>query len=255
MTAHSLYDRLLENTKTGRKSFAVLIDPDKVRLNRLAEVLENGTHHEVDFFFVGGSLVFNDMLDEVLNLIRNKTSIPCILFPGNTYQLNEKADGILLLSLISGRNPELLIGQHVVAAPYLKKSKLEVLPTGYMLIDGGVNTSVRYISNTTPIPAGKTDIATATAMAGEMLGLKLLFLDAGSGATRPVDENMIRSVRMATSVPLIVGGGIRTTDTLRSALDAGADLIVVGDAVEKDPDLVGAFSQVFREYNSQNAGS
>lgn len=250
--AHSLYEKILELRRTGRKALAVLIDPDKLRLEQLPRVLENGIQHQVDFFFVGGSLVFNDMLNEVLTLIREKTEIPCILFPGNTYQLNDKADGLLLLSLISGRNPELLIGQHVVAAPYLKKSKLEILPTGYMLIDGGVNTSVRYISNTTPIPPGKIEIACATAMAGEMLGLKMLFMDAGSGAIHPVPDEMIKTVNHATQVPLIVGGGIRTPEKLRSALTCGADIVVVGDIVEKEPEMIAAFAEVFREFNNEN---
>lgn len=163
---------------------------------------------------------------------------PRILFPGNVLQVSREAEAILLLSLISGRNPDLLIGQHVIAAPYLKESGLEILPTGYLLIDGGSPTSVSYMSNTIPIPANKPDIARCTAMAGEMLGLRLMYLDAGSGARNPVPEAMIRAVRSEIGVPLIVGGGIRIPEQAMAAVSAGADLIVIGNAVEQSPQLI-----------------
>lgn len=153
----------------------------------------------------------------------------------------------MLLSLISGRNPDLLIGQHVVAAPYLRQSGLEVISTGYMLIDGGAPTSVGYISNTNPIPADKTDIAVCTALAGEMLGLKVLYLEAGSGAQTPVSEAMISAVRQAVQLPLIVGGGIRTPERARASLMAGADILVVGNGVERDPALLPAIAAVVKE--------
>jgi len=193
---------------------------------------------EVDFFFVGGSLIVNDVLDDCLLEIKKRCDIPIILFPGDSYQLSYRADGILFLSLISGRNAELLIGKHVITAPYLKVSPLEILSCGYMLIDGGVPTTVSYMSNTQPIPHDKDDIAVCTALAGEMLGLKLMYLDAGSGAANPVSESMIESVSGAISIPLIVGGGIRSTQQAMRNVISGADVIVVGNALEKDPLLI-----------------
>lgn len=191
----------------GKKRFAVLLDPDKLRLSNMDKVLQSSIDAGVDCFFIGGSLVVSDMLDKSLIAIKEACNIPTILFPGNSYQLSYKADAILFLSLISGRNSELLIGNHVLAAPYLKFSPLEILPTGYMLIDGGVKTTVSYISNTQPIPSNKPDIAACTAMAGEMLGLRMMFLDAGSGALNPVEPEMITAVNNVISSPLIVGGG------------------------------------------------
>ncbi len=222
----------------GQKKFVVLIDPDKVRLGNMDKVLDNAVQAGVDYFFIGGSLIVNNMLDQCLVTIKEQSHIPMILFPGNSFQLSWKADGILFLSLISGRNADLLIGNHVIAAPYLKLSPLEVLPTGYMLVDGGAATSVLYMSNTRPIPAHKEDIAVCTAMAGEMLGLRLLFMDAGSGAPTPISQELIESVNGAISIPLIVGGGIRTPEKAAANARAGADVVVVGNSIEKDPGLV-----------------
>lgn len=235
---HEIYQDLQAAKARGEKKFAILIDPDKVRLGNMDKVLQNAKDANVDYFFIGGSLVVNNMLDNCLTSIREKCNIPMILFPGNAFQLSYRADAILFLSLISGRNADLLIGHHVITAPYLKMSPLEILPTGYMLIDGGVPTTVSYISATHPIPANKTDIALCTALAGEMLGLKLMYMDAGSGATIPVSEEMIDAVSSATNVPLIVGGGIRTPEKALANAKAGADVIVVGNAIEKDPSLV-----------------
>jgi len=235
---HTIYTDLLEAKKKGQKKFAVLIDPDKVRLGKVDKVLQLAKDANVDYFFIGGSLIVNDMLDLLIKSIKENTNIPCILFPGNSYQLSYKADAILFLSLISGRNPELLIGNHVLAAPYLKMSPLEVISTGYMLVDGGVPTTVQYISNTRPIPANKDDIAMSTAIAGELLGLKCMYMDAGSGAKNPVPESMIDMVSSAVNVPLIVGGGIRTPEKAMANVKAGADVIVVGNAIEEDPELI-----------------
>ena len=207
-------------------------------MGRLEQIIDLSIHCKVDYFFIGGSLIVNGQLDQCLQLIRQQCKIPLILFPGSSYQLSYKADAILFLSLVSGRNPDLLIGQHVIAAPYLKLSPLEILPTGYMLIEGGVDTTVLYMSNTSPIPATKSDIAVCTAMAAEMLGLKLIFMDAGSGAAHPVPSEMIASVRGAVSIPLIVGGGIRSAEKVHENLTAGADVIVIGNALETDPSLL-----------------
>ncbi len=233
-----IYESLLEARQQGRKKFAVLIDPDKVRLGNMSRVLDYAVEAGVDYFLIGGSLIVNNMLDQCLVAIKERCHIPMILFPGNSLQLSWKADAILFLSLISGRNADLLIGNHVIAAPYLKLSPLEILPTGYMLIDGGAPTAVLYMSNTRPIPAHKEDIAVCTAMAGEMLGLRLIYMDAGSGAPNPISEHLIESVSGAIDIPLIVGGGIRTPEKAGANARAGADLVVVGTAIENDPELL-----------------
>lgn len=238
MQDHQLYTGLLAARQRGEKRLAILIDPDKLRLRRLEQVVELAVAAGVHYFFIGGSLVVNDMLDTVLSGIRERCSIPLVLFPGNSFQLSYRADALLFLSLISGRNPELLIGQHVIAAPFLKMSPLEIISTGYLLIDGGVQTAVQYMSNTYPIPANKDDIAVCTALAGELLGLKMIYLDAGSGARNAVPEGMIEAVRGAVSVPLLVGGGIRTPEQAAAKLRAGADMLVVGNAIEQDPELI-----------------
>lgn len=236
--SNNLYNSILEAKTAGKKKFVVLIDPDNVRLGKLDKVLELSRDANVDYFFIGGSLVVNDMLDMVLANIKKTTQIPTILFPGNSFQLSYKADGLLFLSLISGRNADLLIGKHVITAPFLKISPLEIMSTGYMLVDGGISTTVQYMSNTTPIPANKDDIALCTAMAGELLGLKMIYMDAGSGAQNPISTSMIEAVSTAIDIPLIVGGGIRTPEKAFENVKAGADVIVVGNAIEKDPQLI-----------------
>lgn len=244
-----LYSDLVKARQLGNKKLAVLIDPDKMRLGKLDQIIDLSMHCKVDYFFIGGSLIVNSQLDQCLQMIRKQCHIPLILFPGNSYQLSYHADAILFLSLVSGRNPDLLIGQHVIAAPYLKLSALEILPTGYMLIDGGVGTTVLYMSNTSPIPANKSDIAVCTAMAAEMLGLKLLFMDAGSGANQPVPSEMIAAVRGAISIPLIVGGGIRTVEKVKENLAAGADVIVIGNAFEHDPSFMIDIAATIHDHN------
>lgn len=234
----NLHHSLQEAKDRGEKKFVVLIDPDKVKLGQMDIILDLAVKAQVDYFFIGGSLIVNNMLDHCLQRIKSTCEIPMILFPGNSFQLSYKADAILFLSLISGRNPDLLIGNHVLAAPYLKMSPLEILSTGYMLIDGGVATTVSYISNTQPIPAQKDDIALCTAIAGEMLGLKLIYMDAGSGAQNPISTSMIETVSSGIQVPLIIGGGIRTPEQALEKAKAGADVIVVGNAIEKDPNLL-----------------
>ncbi len=235
---NSIYQSFLSAKKRGEKKIVVLIDPDKFSLGNIKKTLDLSIRAKVDYFFIGGSLVVNNMLDYCLQTIRESCNIPMILFPGNSFQLSYKADAILFLSLISGRNAELLIGKHVITAPYLKVSPLEILPTGYMLIDGGVPTTVSYMSNTQPIPANKEDVALCTALAGEMLGLKLMYLDAGSGAKTPVSASMIDAVSNTIKIPLIVGGGIRTPEKALENAKAGADIIVVGNAIEKNPELI-----------------
>jgi putative glycerol-1-phosphate prenyltransferase len=255
MVNNGLYEGLKLAKNKGSKKFVVLIDPDKFRMGKIQATLENATEAGVDYFFIGGSLVVNDMLDFVLKSMKEISNIPTILFPGNSFQLSYKADGILFLSLISGRNADLLIGNHVISAPFLRLSPLEIIPTGYMLIDGGIMTSVQYMSNTYPIPANKDDIAICTAMAGEMLGLKQMYMDAGSGAKTPVSESMIQAVSSAIKIPLIVGGGISTPEKAAANAKAGADVIVVGNAIEKDPSLIREISQAVHEQSKTSTPS
>jgi phosphoglycerol geranylgeranyltransferase len=233
-----LYNIFQTNKLKGKKSFAVLIDPDKVNAQSIEQITTLAVEAKVDYFFVGGSLVISNQLDECIQQIKAACSIPVILFPGSPSQVSKYADALLYLSLISGRNPELLIGQHVVSAPFVKKSGLEIMPTGYMVIDGGAPTTVSYISNATPIPADKNEIAMCTAMAGEMLGMKLIYMDAGSGAKRPITEQMIATVASHIECPLIIGGGIIEPEKAYLNCKAGADVIVVGNAIEKDASLI-----------------
>lgn len=236
--SNSIYPSLVHNKARGKKSFAVLIDPDKVDSKRIDELTGLAVGAGVDYFFVGGSLVISNQLDEVIRQIKQNCSIPVLLFPGSPSQVSPFADALLYLSLISGRNPELLIGQHVISAPFVKKSGLEIIPTGYMVIDGGAPTTVSYISNAAPIPSDKNEIALCTAMAGEMLGMKLIYMDAGSGARQPVSEKMIAAVAAETGVPLIIGGGITDPEKAYRNCRAGADIIVIGNAIEKDAALI-----------------
>lgn len=243
--------KLRHNLQNGRKAFAVLLDPDKVELSSFPFMLAESMRYGVDFFFVGGSLITRYASNEIIAAIRCHTDIPAILFPGNSLHIEPSADAILLLSLISGRNPELLIGQHVIAAPLLKKSNLEILPTGYMLIESGRATTVSYISNTTPIPHDKPSVAACTAMAGELLGLQIMYLDAGSGAQKSVSPEMITAVRKAVETPIIVGGGINTVQKAQVALEAGADVIVVGNGIEQNPDLLPEIAQIVKVFNEK----
>ena len=234
----NVYQSLLEKKKSGHKAFAVLIDPDKVSQSSLSSLVKLANDSKVDYLFVGGSLVVSDHLDECIAQIKKESNIPVILFPGSPSQLSKHADALLYLSLISGRNPELLIGQHVISAPFVKKSGLEIISTGYMVIDGGAPTTVSYISGAAPIPADKAEIALCTAMAGEMLGQKLIYMDAGSGAKKAITEEMISLVAQNIEVPLVIGGGIRDAEKAYLNCKAGADVIVVGNAIEKEPSLL-----------------
>lgn len=235
----SVYNRLSD---TSKKKFVVLIDPDKPTDEQIVEIVEKSVKVGVDFFFVGGSLLTTDSLDNCIKLIKKHCDIPVLIFPGNSLQISKWCDGFLLLSLISGRNADMLIGRHVISAPYLKLYGNEIIPTGYMLIDGGKQTSVSYMSNTTPIPHDKDDIAMCTALAGEMLGLKIIYMDAGSGALEPISADMIAKVKKTIEIPLIVGGGINTPEKAANAAKAGADIIVVGNALEKSIDKLQEFA-------------
>jgi len=226
--------------------FAVLVDPDKLTPDSCRTLAKACNDAGVDFLFAGGSLVVSSGMDRMLEQLKAETNIPVILFPGNAMQVTPRADAILFLSLISGRNPDLLIGRHVEAAPMIRESGLEIIPTGYMLVESGRMTTALYMSGSMPLPADKPDVAACTAMAGEMLGLKTIYLDAGSGAGQPVSVEMIRAVRKAVSLPIIVGGGIRTPEAAANACQAGADIVVVGNAIEEQPTLIRSIADAIR---------
>lgn len=251
-----LLSRFIDFRQSGRKGIIVLIDPDSIASTRqLAHLINTCIEVKVDFIFIGGSLITTSNFEEVVTYVKNNTSIPVILFPGNNLQITHQADGLLLLSLISGRNPDFLIGQHVVAAPILRKSNLEIISTGYILVGSGKETSVSYMSNTKSIPSDKVSLVTATAMAGEMLGMKMLYLEAGSGAENSVPESVISKVRKNTSLPIIVGGGIRTPYQASAIYEAGADVIVLGNVLEKNPATLAEIAEKKEYYNTIRSGS
>lgn len=235
---------MIYNTVIGllgkKKILALLIDPDETEADRITVLMKQASDSGVSLILVGGSLV-NEPIDLLITKIKDQISAPVVLFPGNPSQLSNKADGLLLLSLISGRNPEFLIGNHVIAARFLKNSPLEIIPTGYMLVENGSISSVEYMSNTKPLPRDKPEIAVSTAIAGEMLGLKLIYLEGGSGAKKIIPPGLISEVKKNIKVPLIVGGGIKHPDDLSRVFDAGADIAVVGNAAERDPRILKKF--------------
>jgi len=234
-----ILDSIIQARSEGKKLLALLLDPDSIQnADQVMDVLRKAENASIDFIFFGGSLITKTEGFDSLKMIKEITNIPVILFPSSPAQIRKEADAILFLSLLSGRNPEYLIGHHVAAAPILKGSSLEILPTGYLLIGCGRPTTAEYVSGTQPIPYHKPGIAAATAMAGEMLGLKLIYLDGGSGADKPVSVEMISEVRKSIDLPIIVGGGIRNGEAAAKAFEAGADMIVVGNGAEENPDLI-----------------
>ncbi len=241
-----IYDWIVKQGLNGKKIFALLLDPDEYNDQSLRHTLIEAGKSETDLILVGGSLVTNPVAP-FIQKIKENSEIPVLLFPGNLLQISNNADGILFLSLISGRNPDLLISNHVASAPMIKSSGMEVISTGYILVENGKSTSVEYISNTRPVPSDKPDIASATAIAGEMLGFKLIYLEAGSGAQHPVKTEMITRVKENIKVPLVVGGGIRNPEDAKNILNAGADIIVIGNAVEKDPSFLKKISDITKE--------
>jgi phosphoglycerol geranylgeranyltransferase len=226
-----------------KKALAVLIDPDQPA-DSVAKIAQLCETHQVDFIFVGGSIVTAGILSQTIAEIRQNCSCRIYIFPGNEFMIDEKADGILFLSLLSGRNPEYLIGKQVISAPVLAASNLDVVPTAYLLVDGGRETSVSYISNTKPIPADKPDIAMATALAGKLLGMQCIYMDAGSGALHCISTKMAHKVKKHVNLPLIIGGGIRNAETARDLYKAGADILVIGNGVEQSESLITLISEV-----------
>ena len=221
-----------------------MIDPDDISPERVSELAILCQEAGVDYVLFGGSIMLTNHLENCIIAFKVKTDIPVLLFPGSPSQLCKEADALLFLSLLSGRNPELLIGQQVVSAPAVKASGLEVLGTAYLLIDGGVPTTVSYMSHSAPIPRNKPDLALCTAWAAELMGFKLLYMDAGSGAQYPISEKMISKVSSNVAIPLIGGGGLRDAEGVKKAFEAGAQVVVVGNAIEKDFSLLMEMSAI-----------
>ena len=239
-----------EAKNSGRPLFAILIDPGKLPLEAIQDLINIANDCVVDFIFVGGSSCPVKVFNETITFLKNTQNRPVIIFPGSEMQVSESADALLLLSLISGRNPELLIGKHVEAAKHLTEIGLEVIPTGYILIESGKPTTVEQVSETKSLSRENSDLALSTALAGQLLGMQLIYLEAGSGAENHVPIETIRLVSSRLNIPIIVGGGITDADKLQHVINAGADLVVVGNALEKDPQLLIQFSQVLQQYQS-----
>ncbi len=243
---------MMQLKATQKKGFAVLLDPDKVSDGEAAAIAAKCDAARVDYIFFGGSLMISNHVDACIKAIKSCTQIPVVLFPGSPAQVSREADALLYLSLLSGRNPELLIGHHVTSAPIVRASGLEIMSTGYLVIDGGAPTTVSYMSGSAPIPADKNDIALCTAMAGEMQGKKLIYMDAGSGAKNPIQESMLQKVSTHISIPLIVGGGIREAETAYNSCKAGADIVVVGNAIEKNKGLIIDIANAVHSFSKEN---
>ncbi|UKN03573.1 geranylgeranylglyceryl/heptaprenylglyceryl phosphate synthase [Paracrocinitomix mangrovi] len=241
----------------NKKQLAILIDPEKTQFtNSENDLIKKINLLSPDFIFVGGSTVTKEELKSCIAFLKNNSNIPIIIFPGSHQQVDENADAILFLSLISGRNPDYLIGHQVQSARTIKSMGIQTISTAYMLIDGGKNSSVAYVSQTTPIPSDQISIAVDTAVAGETIGFEVIFMDAGSGAIQPISPQMIASVKMNINIPLIIGGGVRTIEDLENAYKAGADLVVIGNKIEEDDnfllDLV-IYKKEIQTFNEENA--
>lgn len=243
------WQKLLDIRKQRGAGYIVLIDPDKLALKENVKLAIQAEKEDADCIFIGGSLLSTPIFDEVVKQIKSAVKIPVIIFPGGVQQISRHADAILFMSVISGRNPDLLISQHVMAAPIVKMLKLEAISTGYMLIESGKVTSAEFMSNTKPIPRDKPDIAVAHALAAEYLGMKLIYLEAGSGALHPVPDEMIQAIARMCLLPIIVGGGIRTPDVAKQKVAAGAAFIVTGNVLEKNNEkgTIRSFAQAIHQ--------
>ncbi|MCO6499698.1 MAG: geranylgeranylglyceryl/heptaprenylglyceryl phosphate synthase [Vicingus serpentipes] len=246
---NTIYNNILHKSNKQQKMFAVLIDPDKQNEEDLLKTIHKCNQSEVDFFFVGGSIITHGDMDKTVRTIKENSLKPVIIFPGHPEQISKHADAILFLSLTSGRNPEFLIGHHVTAAPLIKSTQLEVIPTGYLLVNCGTTTTAIYVSDTNPIPYNNSNIAANTALAGEYLGLKITYIDGGSGAKKCISEEMISKTKAAINGPLIIGGGIRSVITAKKIYNAGADLIVVGNGAESNRNLIAEIAEMKHQLN------
>jgi len=251
MRHNNIYRKILLNREMGKKMFAVLIDPEKSNGRQFASIIATLKIAPPDFVFIGGSHAVKS-LDNMIEILKEEVETTVILFPGDASQFSEKADALLFLSLLSGRNPEYLIGQHIKSAVAIRESTIEVIPTAYLLIDGGKVSSVEFVSNTRAIPRDKKEIARSTAIAGELMGMHITYLEAGSGASQTVPEEMITYIRESVNTPVIVGGGITSTNAMGAIYDAGADIIVVGNAFESDLHKMIDFVRWVEDYNNRN---
>ena len=239
----SVFDNLMNVVKKHGAGYIVLIDPESGSSEKLISSAEKCRKYGADAIFIGGSLVSSNSLDNLISEIKKNVTIPVVLFPGGAYQISKEADAMLFMSLISGRNPNYLIGEQVIAAPLIKKMNIETIPTGYMLIESGRTTSVEFMSSTKPIPRDKPAIAAAHAMAAELLGMKIVYLEAGSGALYPVSDTMVEVVSGSVSIPVIVGGGIKTPEDAASKVKKGASFIVTGNVIENsNPEIIKEFA-------------
>lgn len=234
----TIIQHIQKANQKGEKLLAILLDPDKMKVDKIVHILEKCEIKKVDFIFVGGSLVKKGITEKFVKHLKKITKIPIILFPGDFEQITNYADAILFLSLLSGRNPEYLIEQQIKSVPALKNSNLEIIPTGYILIDGGKETAVQKVSNTKPILQENISLIVQTAIAGMFMGKKVIYLEAGSGALTPVSAEIISKVKENVNIPLIVGGGIKTKNQLQTAFESGADLVVIGNGFEENTQLL-----------------
>jgi putative glycerol-1-phosphate prenyltransferase len=239
--SHQLYLEIITANIENRRLLAVLLDPDKVDFEKIKQLVEKINQSPATHIFIGGSLVFCDFIEIIIAEIKVFTELPILLFPGHPSQIAKNADGILFLSLLSGRNPDYLIEHQVKSAPLLKKTNLEVIPTAYLLIESGGSTAVEQVSKTAPILRKHLDKAVATAQAGELMGNKLIYLEAGSGALQAVPQEMIQKVMQAVGIPVIVGGGIRTKEGIEIAYESGATMVVIGTAFENNNEFFNEF--------------
>lgn len=239
-----IYNTILEKKARQEKMVAILIDPDKAKAEYITDLCAKAKESKVDFILIGGSLMTDGDISQTARLVKKACNIPTILFPGSAMQITNDANGILFLSLLSSRNPEMLIGQQVISAPYLRKTDLEIISTAYLLIDSGIQTTASYMSNSNPIPAEKSEIAASTALAGEYMGMDLIYLDGGSGAKNPVPHKMISKVNEYCSKPIAVGGGLNSIEKVQLAFDSGADIVVIGNALEHNPDFLIDISKI-----------
>lgn len=253
---NSVLKKILAKKAKDEKMLAVLLDPDSYQEpKKIIKAADLCNLYGIDLIFIGGSLVTSDRFDAFVSDVKEYTSIPVVLFPGDNSQLSGNADALLMLSLISGRNPEYLIGQHVRTSVKIKKLGIETIPTGYMLIDGNTNTSVSYISQTIPIPRDKNDIAISTALAAEQLGMQLIYLDCGSGAQLTVENEMITALKEHISIPIVTGGGVKDPEQLKSLFDSGSDIVVIGNIFEKNLGKIEEFGRLTKKYSSNEVGS
>lgn len=230
----TIYENILQAKAKNEKLLAILIDPEKVTVEHAFDLAEKIKNSPATHIFVGGSTFSGSHLNELIAVLKQNTNLPTLIFPGHPFQISEEADGILFLSLLSGRNPDYLIEHQINSVRILEQTNLEVIPTAYLLIDGGSETAVQNVSQTKPIAHNDVELAYKTAKAGELLGMKLIYLEAGSGANQKISSEMIKYITENCKIPVIVGGGIRSIQAMQEVYDAGADLVVIGTAFENN---------------------